>query len=39
MIAQAKARGTALAGIFHDRAVRDAVADSVLDVSPVSQAA
>ena len=39
MITEAKARGTALAGIFHDRTVRDAVADSVLDVSPVSQAA
>ncbi len=39
MIAEARARGVALAGIFHDSAVRDAVADSVLDVSPVNQAA
>lgn len=35
MIREAKSRGTALAGIFHDTAVRDAVADGVLTVSPV----
>ena len=39
MIQEAKARGTALAGIFHDTAVRDAVADGVLTVSPLRDAA
>ncbi len=39
LVAEAKARGTALAGIFHDSAVRDAVADSVLTISPLSIAA
>ena len=39
LIAEAKARGVALAGIFHDKEVRNAVADSVLNVSPVSLAA
>ena len=39
LIAEAKARGAALAGIFHDSAVRDAVADSVLTISPLREAA
>lgn len=39
LIAEAKARGAALAGIFHDRAVRDAVADSVLTIAPLRDAA
>ena len=39
LIAEAKARGTALAGIFHDTAVRDAVADSVLTVALLREAA
>lgn len=39
LIAEAKARGAALAGIFHDGAVREAVADSVLTISPLSIAA
>ena len=39
LIAEAKARGAALAGIFHDSAVRAAVADSVLTISPLSIAA
>lgn len=36
MIADKKARGTALIGIFHDEEVRDAVADRILDVSAFS---
>ncbi len=39
MIAEAKARGTALAGIFHDTAVRDAVADGVLTIPALRDAA
>ncbi len=39
MIAEAKARGAALAGIFHDPAMRDAVADGALEVSPLQDAA
>jgi alpha-D-ribose 1-methylphosphonate 5-triphosphate synthase subunit PhnL len=39
MIRDAKARGAALAGIFHDPAVREAVADSVLHVAPLQDAA
>lgn len=39
LIAEAKARGAALAGIFHDRAVREAVADSVLTIAPLREAA
>jgi alpha-D-ribose 1-methylphosphonate 5-triphosphate synthase subunit PhnL len=39
IIREAKARGTALAGIFHDSEVRDAVADGVLSVSPLREAA
>jgi len=37
LILEAKARGAALAGIFHDGAVREAVADSVLTVSPAER--
>ncbi|OCP35689.1 phosphonate C-P lyase system protein PhnL [Ensifer sp. LC163] len=36
MIAEKKAKGTALIGIFHDEEVRDAVADRILDVSAFS---
>ncbi len=39
MIRDAKAAGRALAGIFHDAAVRDAVADATLYVSPLHDAA
>lgn len=39
MIQEAKAEGVALAGIFHDAEVRGAVADGVLDVSPLQEAA
>jgi len=39
MIREAKARGTALAGIFHDRAVRDAVADATVTIEPLQDAA
>ena len=39
MIHEAKARGVALAGIFHDAAVREAVADATLTVSPLQDAA
>ncbi len=39
MINDAKARGTALAGIFHDSQVRDAVADATLEVAPLQEAA
>ena len=39
MIRDAKARGIALAGIFHDKQVRDAVADTALHVSPLQDAA
>ena len=39
MIRDAKARGAAIVGIFHDRAVRDAVADSTLPVSTLQDAA
>ena len=39
LIAEAKARGAALAGIFHDGAVREAVADSVLTIAPIREAA
>ncbi len=34
LMAEAKAAGSALIGIFHDRAVRDAVADRYLDMVP-----
>ncbi|NRP20988.1 Alpha-D-ribose 1-methylphosphonate 5-triphosphate synthase subunit PhnL [Ensifer adhaerens] len=36
MIAEKKAKGTALIGIFHDEEVRDVVADRILDVSAFS---
>ncbi|THK39391.1 phosphonate C-P lyase system protein PhnL [Ensifer sp. MPMI2T] len=36
MIAEKKAEGTALVGIFHDEEVRDAVADRIIDVSEFS---
>lgn len=36
MIAEKKAEGTALVGIFHDEEVRDAVADRIIDVSQFS---
>ncbi|MDK1385377.1 phosphonate C-P lyase system protein PhnL [Sinorhizobium sp. 8-89] len=36
MIAEKKAQGTALIGIFHDEEVRDAVADRIIDVSEFS---
>jgi alpha-D-ribose 1-methylphosphonate 5-triphosphate synthase subunit PhnL len=39
MIQEAKARGAAIIGIFHDKAVRDAVADSILTVTPMQDAA
>ena len=39
MIAEKKANGTALLGIFHDADVRDAVADRVIDVSRFATAA
>ena len=35
LIQQAKAGGAAIVGIFHDTAVRDAVADQVLPVEPI----
>jgi alpha-D-ribose 1-methylphosphonate 5-triphosphate synthase subunit PhnL len=34
LIGEAKAAGSALIGIFHDRAAREAVADRTLDMSP-----
>jgi alpha-D-ribose 1-methylphosphonate 5-triphosphate synthase subunit PhnL len=36
MIAEKKAQGTAMLGIFHDEEVREAVADRILDVSQFS---
>ena len=39
MIRDAKARGAAIVGIFHDPAVRAAVADATLDVTPLQDAA
>jgi alpha-D-ribose 1-methylphosphonate 5-triphosphate synthase subunit PhnL len=39
MIAEAKARGAAIVGIFHDAAVRDAVADRCYSVAPLQEAA
>ncbi len=39
MILEAKARGTAVVGIFHDAAVRDAVADRLYSVTPLQDAA
>jgi len=34
LIGEAKAAGSALIGIFHDRAAREAVADRILDMTP-----
>jgi alpha-D-ribose 1-methylphosphonate 5-triphosphate synthase subunit PhnL len=39
LIAEAKARGAALIGIFHDAEVRDRVADRLFDVLPLQDAA
>ena len=39
MIGEAKARGAAIVGIFHDTAVRDAVADRLYHVTPIQDAA
>jgi alpha-D-ribose 1-methylphosphonate 5-triphosphate synthase subunit PhnL len=39
MIQEAKARGTAIVGIFHDATVRDAVADRLYHVASIQQAA
>jgi alpha-D-ribose 1-methylphosphonate 5-triphosphate synthase subunit PhnL len=39
MIQEAKGRGAAIVGIFHDAAVRDAVADRCYSVSPMQEAA
>jgi alpha-D-ribose 1-methylphosphonate 5-triphosphate synthase subunit PhnL len=39
LIREAKARGTAIVGIFHDAAVREAVADRIFDVTPLQEAA
>ncbi|WP_458095949.1 phosphonate C-P lyase system protein PhnL [Roseomonas sp. WA12] len=39
LIGEAKARGAALVGIFHDTEVRDRVADRVLEVAPLRDAA
>jgi alpha-D-ribose 1-methylphosphonate 5-triphosphate synthase subunit PhnL len=37
LIQEAKAAGTAIVGIFHDEAVRDAVADRIFELHPHSQ--
>ncbi len=39
MIAEAKARGAAIVGIFHDAFVRDAIADRLYQIAPYPQAA
>jgi alpha-D-ribose 1-methylphosphonate 5-triphosphate synthase subunit PhnL len=39
LIREAKAQGAAIVGIFHDAAVREAVADSLLTVMPLQDAA
>jgi alpha-D-ribose 1-methylphosphonate 5-triphosphate synthase subunit PhnL len=39
LIAEAKARGAAIVGIFHDTEVRDAVADRLFEVRPLQDAA
>ena len=39
MITEAKAKGCAIIGIFHDAAVRDAVADRCYSVTPMQEAA
>lgn len=39
LIAAARRRGTAIVGIFHDQAVRDAVATRIVDITPPRAAA
>ncbi|WP_270934256.1 phosphonate C-P lyase system protein PhnL [Falsiroseomonas oryzae] len=39
LIAEAKARGTAIIGIFHDVEVRDRVADRLFEVAPLAEVA
>ncbi len=39
MIREAKSRGTAIIGIFHDNEVRDRVADRLFEVTPLQEAA
>ena len=39
LIAEAKASGTAIVGIFHDAEVRDRVADRLFDVTPIPEVA
>jgi alpha-D-ribose 1-methylphosphonate 5-triphosphate synthase subunit PhnL len=39
LVAEAKARGAAIVGIFHDAEVRDRVADRLFDVAPLHEAA
>ncbi len=39
MIREAKASGAAIVGIFHDTAVRDAVADRLFRLTPLQDAA
>jgi alpha-D-ribose 1-methylphosphonate 5-triphosphate synthase subunit PhnL len=39
LIAEAKARGAAIVGIFHDAEVRDRVADRLFDVTPLPEVA
>jgi alpha-D-ribose 1-methylphosphonate 5-triphosphate synthase subunit PhnL len=39
LIGEAKARGAAIVGIFHDTEVREAVADRLYDVLPQQDAA
>ncbi len=39
MIEDAKARGIAIVGIFHDEEVRDSVADVLFPVTPLQEAA
>jgi len=39
LIAQAKARGAAIIGIFHDTEIRDQVADRLFEVLPIQDAA
>ena len=39
LVAEAKASGTAIVGIFHDAEVRDRVADRLFDVTPIPEVA
>jgi alpha-D-ribose 1-methylphosphonate 5-triphosphate synthase subunit PhnL len=39
LITEAKARGAAIVGIFHDTEVRDQVADRLFEVTPIQDAA